>query len=237
MTMSNGTAAHDDSESPRARRTRAPRARSPRQLADSARNRAEIVDAAVQVFGERGYAATTLDAVAQRVGLTRPGVLHHFLSKDALFAAVITAQEQWARDRFRQQPLPSDGGSSSLRDLHHFVGRDADTRVRLQLVQFLQTEAVSGHPAARAFAEERLRRIRQQITAQLEHARAAGELRPGVDIAATTTLLTAAVNGLQAQLLLDQSIDTAAAIEQLLCLVLVEPQGGTTAAPDDTQPR
>ncbi|MEU6700642.1 helix-turn-helix domain-containing protein [Pseudonocardia sp. NPDC046786] len=63
---------------PNARR-RVPRAERERQ----------IVDAAVAVFGERGYAATSMDTVAERVGVTKPVLYTHFGSKEGLLLAAI----------------------------------------------------------------------------------------------------------------------------------------------------
>ncbi|NAZ82255.1 TetR family transcriptional regulator [Kineococcus sp. R8] len=217
----NHSAPAPDVEAPlEVRRARAPRARSQRQLEENARNRAEIVHAAVRVFAENGYATTTLDAIAKLVGLTRPGVLYHFSSKDALFEAVIADQENWARQRF----IGDDGAKAgdALRTLHSlvpFIGRDDDSRVRLQMVQMLQGEAMSGHPAAQAFATRRLANVRRQIRSRLERAVEVGELRDGLDLEALATLVSATINGLQAQWLLDDRVDTAAAFEQLLQLV------------------
>jgi AcrR family transcriptional regulator len=50
--------------------------------------RRRILDEASEVFGKRGYAATRLEDVAVRVGLSRPAVLRHFSSKEELFIAV-----------------------------------------------------------------------------------------------------------------------------------------------------
>ena len=50
---------------------------------------ARILDAAEELFAERGYAGTTLRDVADRVGLRIPSLYNHFASKDALYAAVL----------------------------------------------------------------------------------------------------------------------------------------------------
>jgi AcrR family transcriptional regulator len=47
--------------------------------------RAEILAAARAMFGEIGYAATTLRGVAQRAGVDPALILHHFGSKESLF--------------------------------------------------------------------------------------------------------------------------------------------------------
>lgn len=67
-------------QSVRTVRRRVPRAERERQ----------IVDAAVAVFGERGYAATSMDAVAERVGVTKPVLYAHFGSKEGLLLAAIS---------------------------------------------------------------------------------------------------------------------------------------------------
>ena len=54
-----------------------------------------ILDAAIDLFGTRGYDAVSLDAVAQQLDLSKQSILYWFPSKEALMAAVIskTAQE------------------------------------------------------------------------------------------------------------------------------------------------
>ena len=50
---------------------------------------AEIVAAALDVFVERGFAATKLEEVARRAGVTKGTVYLYFENKDALFKAVV----------------------------------------------------------------------------------------------------------------------------------------------------
>src|SRR5437016_10656592 len=49
----------------------------------------EIVAAALEVFGERGFAATKLADVARHAGVTKGTVYLYFESKEALFKAVV----------------------------------------------------------------------------------------------------------------------------------------------------
>lgn len=49
----------------------------------------EIVAAALEVFGERGFAATKLADVARRAGITKGTLYLYFDSKEALFKAVV----------------------------------------------------------------------------------------------------------------------------------------------------
>jgi AcrR family transcriptional regulator len=61
----------------------------------SEERRAEIVRAALEVIAERGYRGASLAAVAERVGLTQQGLLHHFPTKDALLVAVLEERDKW----------------------------------------------------------------------------------------------------------------------------------------------
>jgi AcrR family transcriptional regulator len=51
--------------------------------------RQEIIDAAFQVFMRYGYRRTTMDDIAQQVGLSRPTLYLTFPNKDAIFRAVV----------------------------------------------------------------------------------------------------------------------------------------------------
>ena len=61
-------------------------ARLARQLADDV-----ILDRAAALFARHGFAGTSVQQVADAVGLSKAGLLHHFPNKDALHTAV-TAQ-------------------------------------------------------------------------------------------------------------------------------------------------
>jgi len=50
---------------------------------------AEILDAALTVFAERGYAATRMDDIAARAGVTKGTIYLYFDSKDAVFRSLV----------------------------------------------------------------------------------------------------------------------------------------------------
>ncbi|WP_156135352.1 TetR/AcrR family transcriptional regulator [Novosphingobium malaysiense] len=66
---------------------------------NKARKRAEIVNIATRSFFERGYAATTMSAIAEELGGSKATLWAHFGSKEELFEAVIDQQvESFSRD-------------------------------------------------------------------------------------------------------------------------------------------
>jgi AcrR family transcriptional regulator len=52
---------------------------------------ASILKTARAAFGKRGFAATTIDSIAEDCGIAKGAVYHHFASKQALFTAVMEA--------------------------------------------------------------------------------------------------------------------------------------------------
>ncbi len=55
----------------------------------STATRDALIRAAIGLIAERGYAATTTNLVADRAGLSRGALQHHFKSRDELIAAVM----------------------------------------------------------------------------------------------------------------------------------------------------
>ncbi|HWE67969.1 MAG TPA: TetR/AcrR family transcriptional regulator [Acidimicrobiales bacterium] len=53
-----------------------------------------LLDSAAACFYENGFAATSLDQVAQRARVTKGAIYHHFASKRDLFMAVLDHQEE-----------------------------------------------------------------------------------------------------------------------------------------------
>ncbi|KJC43982.1 transcriptional regulator [Bradyrhizobium sp. LTSPM299] len=52
------------------------------------KTKAAIVKAARRIFGERGFAATTIDDIAAGARVAKGAVYHHFATKEAVFEAV-----------------------------------------------------------------------------------------------------------------------------------------------------
>lgn len=62
--------------------------------ADAAETARRILDVATTQFAALGYAAASVDEIAQAAGVTRGAVYHHYTSKPLLFAAVAATQQQ-----------------------------------------------------------------------------------------------------------------------------------------------
>jgi len=80
----------------------------PKKDANAPSTRQQILNAARIEFAEQGLAAP-LEAIAERCGIKRPSLLHHFKSKQSLIAAVIDDIQEKTRNRLRDVITDSSG--------------------------------------------------------------------------------------------------------------------------------
>jgi AcrR family transcriptional regulator len=141
-----------------------PRNRSERQVEESAELKARIVREAMAEFAEQGYAQTTLVDIGKRVGLSRPGILHHFPSKEALFREVLEELYRWGQRQIDQHLTGQ--GLPSVRELQAFLGPGSDTLIPLKLIHVLEGEAIAGNPIAQEYAARRAAAVRTEVLAR-----------------------------------------------------------------------
>ena len=59
--------------------------------------RLAMEDAAISLFLEQGYHATSMRQIAERAGLALGGIYNHFASKDEIFEAIIIDQHPYKK--------------------------------------------------------------------------------------------------------------------------------------------
>jgi AcrR family transcriptional regulator len=79
------------------------------------RSREEILDAARRVLLKKGIAATTLDAVAREVGLSKAALYYYFPSKDALYFELVFAILASHARRVHDAVESASNGADALR--------------------------------------------------------------------------------------------------------------------------
>lgn len=107
-------------------------------------NADQIRTAAAQLFATLGYEGTSLQAIAERVGVTKQTLLYHYPSKDALRRAVLEQVFAHWRERLPQmlEAVTSGRGrfEALTRELVHFFEAD-DNRARLLVRELLDNPA------------------------------------------------------------------------------------------------
>ena len=64
--------------------------------------RERLLDAASEVFGERGFAAATVEEVCERAGFTRGAFYSNFATKEELLLALLDREEAQVLERGRR---------------------------------------------------------------------------------------------------------------------------------------
>jgi TetR/AcrR family transcriptional regulator len=60
------------------------------------KNRARVLEAALEVFSSEGFRGATLDAIAAEAGLSKPNLLYYFASKEDIHATLLeTLMDTW----------------------------------------------------------------------------------------------------------------------------------------------
>ncbi len=166
--------------------------------------RREIIDQAMALFGEAGYRGASLREIAARCGISHPGLLHHFPTKESLLLAVLAHRDEadtaWLA-------LEHAHGMTGLRRLVDLGTLNASRQVIVELFAVLSAEATAADHPAQDFFVRRYRASDEMIARVYREVAADGALRDGIDPGAAARQLVALMDGLQVQWLLDGSTD------------------------------
>jgi AcrR family transcriptional regulator len=104
----------------------------------------EILEAALAVFAQKGFAATRLDDIAAKAGITKGTIYLYFDSKQALFEALARQSVGAQIEQIRAQLAAFPGSSAELlRFVLSTMGRFAMTSDRVVLPRLVLAEAAN----------------------------------------------------------------------------------------------
>jgi AcrR family transcriptional regulator len=131
---------------------------------------AALLDAARELFAQDGYAATSLDVVVARAGVTKGALYHHFAGKQELFRAVfVREQERLAvalRGAFASESDPWDGLQAASRA---FVDTALDPEV--QRIVLVDSFSALGFTAVREAEADLLAGLRTALQLSMDAGR------------------------------------------------------------------
>jgi AcrR family transcriptional regulator len=169
----------------------------------------DILDAALAVFGRSGYRAGSIREIAEVVGMSQAGLLHHFESKNALLTAVLRH-----RDEVSKLLYPKVASIQVLLATVEVVKFNMAHRGTVELYCVLSAEATAADHPAHLYFIDRYQWLRQVIGNSLQQMAECGQLQPGVEPTVAARSALALMDGLQVQWLLEPgSVDMAADLE------------------------
>ena len=209
-----------------------------RPRAGSEDKRARILNEAVVLFGEHGYAGTSLADIANAADISKAGLLHHFSSKDELFAKVLERRDRedalsilvespTSGEDVVDAPVDTVGNVDTLEVaatpdidvdpwslLDRYIELLERNVARRDLTAIYTATAVSvldaAHPAHRWMANH-LNGAVERFEASFEAGKAAGLVDPQMPSRLVARSLVALTDGLQLQWLCSTTPQTAAA--------------------------
>jgi len=166
--------------------------------------REQILKAAVEIFGNKGSTNGTLADVAEQVGITHAGVLHHFGSKQKLLLEVLAY-----RDQADVQDLESKRIPYGPELFVHLVKTAFENEKRPGIVQaytVLSAESVTDEHPGREYFEERYTTLRREVSDAFAELCAQEGVTDTETVAAASAAILAVMDGLQLQWLLHPEI-------------------------------
>jgi AcrR family transcriptional regulator len=154
---------------------------------------AEIVDAALEVFAERGFSAARLDDVAARAGISKGTLYLYFPSKEELFKAVV--RQALLPNLARVERLLREHPGPAAAQVELMIGQIGallqNTRIGA-IPKLIIAESGNFPELARFYLEEVIQRGLGLFATVLERGIASGELR-AVDVGHGARTLVAPV--------------------------------------------
>lgn len=212
------------SSSPTVKPDERPRTRG-RPVGDRDAKRTALLDAALAVISEEGYAAASLRKVAERAGCTTGAVTYYFASREEMMAAILESRfDLW------DSLARGDGGDGDLRQsLQRWLNwANAEESVAdLQLIAHARHE-----PALAGVYQRRYARYRDRLAAVLAQGQHQGAVRDDISAAVLADQLCAMGDGWMMMLPVEPDRYSSDWINLLLdsTMRLIAPAAGKPAA-------
>jgi AcrR family transcriptional regulator len=149
-----------------------------------------VLQAAVEVFNERGYDGASMEDLSRRLGIAKSAIYHHVSGKEELLRmALDRALDGWAEAAERARELDAP----AIERLEMLVrGTVAVLETRLPYVTLLVR--VRGNTDVERAALERRRSFDRLVASLVEQAERDGDVRADLDPKVTARLLSGMIN-------------------------------------------
>ncbi|GAA1860379.1 TetR/AcrR family transcriptional regulator [Microbacterium koreense] len=155
-------------------------------------DRQGILDVAVAAFNQYGYDATSMGVLAERLGLSKSAIYHHFASKDEMLDHALDD----ALSGLERVVDETDAAGGRAADRLDRVLRGAVHVLVAQLPEVTLLLRVRGNTDVERRALERRRAFDKRVTALVEEAQHEGSLRTDIDARVVSRLAFGMINSI-----------------------------------------
>jgi AcrR family transcriptional regulator len=175
-----------------------------------------LLDAAMELFAEQGYGATSIPDICARAGMTKGAFYSNFANKDALFLALL--DRSWERRAaFIRRALPPDGDPLATTDPAP-ADRTTAARAALDRQWTLVSTEFSLHAIRQRDVAVRLveheRRVRAELAVLVAEALERAGCRPTIPVDEMARMIVAVTEGSDLQVLTDEAAGVPAHADQ-----------------------
>jgi len=158
----------------------------------------EVADSAMQVFWQRGYAATSIQDLVEGTGLSRSSLYNAFESKNGLYQQALRRYHQLTEINVallsRPEPAPALVRQLLMRIVEDEMG---DARQRGCLVANATLELAGQDPAVAALVSQNFQRLEKALEQLLIRGQQEGEMAPEKNPRALARFFVSTIQGMR----------------------------------------
>ena len=146
-----------------------------------------IIEQATRLFVARGYAGISMREIAEAAGISKAGLYHHFVDKEALFMAILTANLEHIEELIQSAQQEGAATRDQVSLMMRAIMAQAPNQraiIRLASQEMSQVSQAARADFGRIYQEKFIRRVEAMLRAGVE----CGELKP-VNVRVATWLL------------------------------------------------
>lgn len=171
--------------------------------------RAQILDAAIEVFYREGYGAASIQKIAHQAGFTKGAIYSNFDSKQALFGAIMRARFSEVSSAVLAGIEPNESGwHAAVDQAASLLARHIATLGPLHALVIEFALQASRDPDARDVYLELRRAQRLELAEALKGRAASFGLSEDADYDQVATTILALISGLTLERIVDPELST-----------------------------
>ncbi len=185
--------------------------------------REEILETALTVIARDGYSRATVRELAEELGMSTTGLMHHFGSKESLLTEVLRRRDAMDSLDDAGASLLAPTEDSLATGLTAVIRHNAEVPGLVQLYTRLSAEASEATHSSHEYFRDRYDRIRREYASAIEREQRHGRITRSIDADTLAIALVAVLDGLQTQWMFDPDIDMAAVVSTVLSALGEQP--------------